>query len=374
MTATPTRSTAAVWRPGDPVGDRRFAAIGDLALERGGVLPDVTVAYETWGTLSPSGDNAVLVEHALTGDSARRRRRRAGARVARLVAGADRPRGAARHRPPLRRREQRARRVPGHDRAGIRRPGRASVGRPVPVRHHPRPGGGRGRARRRARHPAVARRARRVDGRDAGARVGGRTHPTASSAPWCSPRPPYATADQVAWCQPQLLAIRSDPAFRGGDYYDAEDWPVTGMGIARRIAHTTYRHEAELDDRFGRRPRGGRGPARRWRSLRRRELPRPPRDQARPALRPEQLRRAHRGDEQPRRRARSRRARRRPRRVPGSAARRRRHHRPALPAAAVRGDRGGPRGDRAVGHRVARTDTTGSSSRPSRWARSSPVR
>ena len=43
--------------------------IGDLALERGGVLPDVTVAYETWGTLSPSGDNAVLVEHALTGDS-----------------------------------------------------------------------------------------------------------------------------------------------------------------------------------------------------------------------------------------------------------------------------------------------------------------
>ena len=68
MTATPTRSTAAVWRPGDPVGDRRFAAVGDLALERGGVLPDVTVAYETWGTLSPSGDNAVLVEHALTGD------------------------------------------------------------------------------------------------------------------------------------------------------------------------------------------------------------------------------------------------------------------------------------------------------------------
>ena len=69
MTATPTRSTSAVWRPGDPAGDRRFAAIGHLQLERGGVLPDVTVAYETWGTLSPSGDNAVLVEHALTGDS-----------------------------------------------------------------------------------------------------------------------------------------------------------------------------------------------------------------------------------------------------------------------------------------------------------------
>ena len=32
------------------------------------------------------------------------------------------------------------------------------------------------------------------------------------------------------------------------------------MGIARRIAHTTYRHEAELDDRFGRRPRAGEDP------------------------------------------------------------------------------------------------------------------
>ena len=70
----------------------------------------------------------------------------------------------------------------------------------------------------------------------------------------------YATADQVAWCQPQLLAIRSDPAYRGGDYYDTDDWPVTGMGIARRIAHTTYRHEAELDERFGRRPRAGEDP------------------------------------------------------------------------------------------------------------------
>ena len=55
MTATPTRSTAAVWRPGDPVGDRRFVSIGDLPLERGGELPGVTVAYETWGTRSPRG-------------------------------------------------------------------------------------------------------------------------------------------------------------------------------------------------------------------------------------------------------------------------------------------------------------------------------
>ena len=33
------------------------------------LLPSVRVAYETWGTLAADGGNAVLVEHALTGDS-----------------------------------------------------------------------------------------------------------------------------------------------------------------------------------------------------------------------------------------------------------------------------------------------------------------
>lgn len=40
-----------------------------LSLENGGKLPSVTVAYETYGELSPEKDNAVLVCHALTGDS-----------------------------------------------------------------------------------------------------------------------------------------------------------------------------------------------------------------------------------------------------------------------------------------------------------------
>ena len=54
---------------GDPAGERCFA---DVCCDRprprsGGVLPEVTVAYETWGRWMR--DNVALVCHALTGDS-----------------------------------------------------------------------------------------------------------------------------------------------------------------------------------------------------------------------------------------------------------------------------------------------------------------
>ena len=63
------RLVSGAWRDGDPVGDRQFRSVGDLELERGGVLPGVQVSFETWGRLNAAADNAVLVEHALTGDS-----------------------------------------------------------------------------------------------------------------------------------------------------------------------------------------------------------------------------------------------------------------------------------------------------------------
>ena len=64
------------WRVGDPVGHRQFVDVfceEELSLEAGGVLGGaalpITVAYETWGELNAARDNAVLVLHALTGDS-----------------------------------------------------------------------------------------------------------------------------------------------------------------------------------------------------------------------------------------------------------------------------------------------------------------
>ena len=43
--------------------------IGPFEPELGGILPEVTLAYETWGELNEAADNAVLLVHALTGDS-----------------------------------------------------------------------------------------------------------------------------------------------------------------------------------------------------------------------------------------------------------------------------------------------------------------
>lgn len=56
-------------RTGPRADDRRFLEVGEFQCEAGGVLPSVTVAYETWGELSSDRDNAVLVCHALSGDS-----------------------------------------------------------------------------------------------------------------------------------------------------------------------------------------------------------------------------------------------------------------------------------------------------------------
>ncbi len=52
-----------------PPGARIFATLEPLSLESGETLPRVDVAYETFGTLNNDASNAVLICHALSGDS-----------------------------------------------------------------------------------------------------------------------------------------------------------------------------------------------------------------------------------------------------------------------------------------------------------------
>ena len=246
------------WREGDPVGHRQFVQVGDVPLERGGVIPRVQVAYETWGRLNERADNAILVEHALTGDS--------------HVVG----------------RQDEAHLSPGWW-DGLIGPGRPlDTDRWFVVASNvlggcqgttgPSSLAGDGR-RWGSRFPFVTVRDQvTVEARLAveigvprwaavlGGSMGGMrvlewavTHPDQVDRALVLASTAYASADQIAWAQPQLLAIRSDPAFLGGDYYDEHDrfaGPETGMGIARRIAHVTYRAGTELDDRFGREAQG----------------------------------------------------------------------------------------------------------------------
>lgn len=71
-----------------------------------------------------------------------------------------------------------------------------------------------------------------------------------------------ASAEQIAWANIQLHAVRGDPHWQGGHYHDTGRGPETGLGLARRLAHVTYRSEPELAVRFGRSAQGAEDP---WR-------------------------------------------------------------------------------------------------------------
>lgn len=66
--------------------------------------------------------------------------------------------------------------------------------------------------------------------------------------------PPATTADQIALNSVQIEAIKSDPAFDKGAYYDAKAGfgPHRGLSLARRMALLHYRSPSELNDRFER--------------------------------------------------------------------------------------------------------------------------
>lgn len=245
------------WRPGDPVGDRRFAPVGGgrpFVLEGGGVLTEVSMAFETWGELSAAADNAILICHALTGDS--HAHGQAGAahatpgwwnRVIGPGCGIDTDRYFV---------------VCVNSLGGCQ----GSTG---PSSLDPETGTPYG-----SRFPTVTTRdivrcqAAVADhlGVDSWMAVVGGSMGGMQVLEWGVMFPdrvraiaPIATtlaasAQQVAWSAVGRTALALDPRFRGGDYYDAKpgDGPFAGLAIARSVAQITYRSAEVFDDRFAR--------------------------------------------------------------------------------------------------------------------------
>jgi homoserine O-acetyltransferase len=250
------------WREGFPVGERRFLDVGDVEVVAGMTLPAVRVAYQTWGRLNEERTNAVYVCHALTGDS-------------HVTGDAG----------------------PGHLTAGWWE-GLVGPGAPVDTDRWfvvcaNVLGGCQGTT-----GPASL----APDGRAWGSRfpvitvadmvevelrvmdaleipswalmlgpsLGGMrvlewmaAHPGRVRSGLVLGTTAAVSADQIGTHATQIAAIEADPRFLDGDYYDqpAGEGPHVGMGIARRIAHLTYRSESELDLRFGRDPQGDEDPS-----------------------------------------------------------------------------------------------------------------
>ena len=248
------QSSTSFFSEGDDPGHRLFATFDGggrgRQLESGAVLDAVTVAYETWGRLSEAADNAVLVLHALTGDS----------HAAGVV-------------------------EPGHSTPGwwddLIGPGRAidtdrffvvcpnvlggcqGTTGPSSVA----PDGRRFGSRfpvitvrdqvavevALADHLGISRWAGVVGGSMGGMRalewvVG---HPERVERAVVLAVGAAGTADQIALCSLQVRAIRADPSFNGGDYYDGEA-PRVGLSLARGIGQFSYRTWTEFEERFGR--------------------------------------------------------------------------------------------------------------------------
>lgn len=273
-TATPARPSSrrakdvpasGAWQAHHPVMGKMFVEIGDLTLETGGTLPQVQIAYETWGTLNQTRDNTVLLLHALTGDSHVTRanpqdeNEPVGWWEALVGPGA-----------PIDTNKYFV--VAPNVLGGCQ--GSTGPSSPAP---DGKPWG--------SQFPVLTVRdlvqaeilfAHALGIKDWSLVVGG-SMGGLRVLEWAIMGPEQhvgvgaigviasgamTTGDQIAWAHPQISAIEADPNFNSGDYYDAPvgQGPHRGLGIARQIAHTTYRSAKELDLRFGRIPQHAEDP------------------------------------------------------------------------------------------------------------------
>ncbi|HEX2172092.1 MAG TPA: homoserine O-acetyltransferase [Dehalococcoidia bacterium] len=64
------------------------------------------------------------------------------------------------------------------------------------------------------------------------------------------------SAQAIAFNEVGRRAIMTDPRWRNGEYYDDGDRPTDGLAVARMIGHITYLSEPSMEAKFGRRLRG----------------------------------------------------------------------------------------------------------------------
>lgn len=249
------------WREGDATAWRQFVDVGALDLELGTSLSDVRVAFETYGRMSESRDNAVLVLHALTGDAHVSGPSGPGQPTsgwwpgliesggaldptdwyvvsANVLGGCQGTTGPASLAPDGQPWGSRWPRITVRDQVEVERRLADALG--------------------------IDRFAAVIGGSMGGMRAleWAITYPNRVGSALVLASCAAATADQIGTQTSQILAITSDANWRGGDYYDAESGvgPHQGMGLARRFAHLTYRTESELELRFGRDPQAGSDP------------------------------------------------------------------------------------------------------------------
>jgi homoserine O-acetyltransferase len=241
------------WLVGDPIGDRKFSEVFDLELESGGKLEGARLAYESWGQLNQDRSNAILVLHALTGDSHTSGNAGEGHPTAGWWNGLIGP-GLALD-------TEKYFVITPNVLGGCQ----GSTG-PSSLDKNGREYG-----------PSFPQLTIRDQARSfelladqlgistwhaviGGSMAGMHAMEMAIESPESIARlailaaPPFSTSDQIALNTVQLEAIRSDANFAAGWYYDAKPGfgPHKGLALARRMALLNYRSPAELNDRFGR--------------------------------------------------------------------------------------------------------------------------
>lgn len=235
------QNVTGAWLESHDPGKRIFAHIGDLILESGEVLPEVTMAYQSWGQLNAEKSNAILINHALTGwsDVPAWWPEMVGPGLPfdtskyfvicpNVIGGCQGSTGPSSIAPDGRRWGSRFPYLTVRDLVSAELALTKHLGIPgYQIAVGPSLGG-----------------MRSLEWAIQFPEMIGAICTIGSSA--------VATGDQIGTWTTEIHIIKSDRYFNGGDYYDQEHGPIEGMGIARKIAHLTYRTEYEMDTRFGR--------------------------------------------------------------------------------------------------------------------------